>query len=93
MISKDDIKKLATLARIEVSEDELSSMAGDIDGILAYVGEIKNALSKEDITAEYPTKNVLREDVLGAQKTDPETLIKSAPESDGRYIKVKKILS
>lgn len=92
MISKDDIKKLASLARIEVEEEEMASMAGDIDGILAYVSEIKNALSKEDVVPQYVTKNVLREDVLGAQKTDSEILIKSAPESDGRYIKVKKIL-
>ena len=94
MISKDDVKKLASLARIEVSEAELQSVAGEIDSILAYVGEIQNASSGlKDLETSYPKINVFREDVV-QNKTgeNTETLLKSAPGREGNYIKVKKIL-
>ena len=94
MISKDEVKKLSTLSRIEVSEDELVSVAGEIDAILAYVGQIKSASSSLlDAKSNYPKINVLREDVVENETgKNTETLLASSPDREGDYIKVKKIL-
>ena len=44
MISKDDIKKLADLARIEIEDSELEGLAKEVDSILGYVGQIKSVV-------------------------------------------------
>ena len=91
---KEDIEHLAKLSRIQVTEDEASSLAEDISSILGYVSEIENATA--DAVGEKkvgPLYNVLREDGEpheGGLYT--EDLLKSAPRTQGQYIKVKKIL-
>jgi len=94
MISKDEIKKLADLARIEIPENELESLAGEIDAILGYVGQVKSISGDVAGGVEVGVvKNVWRED---ANPTDPETyskeLIAEFPQSERNYLKVKKIL-
>ena len=41
MVSKEEIKKLADLARIDIEEGEQEKLASEIDAILEYVGQIK----------------------------------------------------
>lgn len=95
----EEIKKLAKLARIDMSEEELSSIAHDFDAILAYVGQVKevakiNSSNKSDNNFySYNLVNVMREDVAtdnpGEYSND---IIKEMPDKDGRYLKVKQIL-
>jgi aspartyl-tRNA(Asn)/glutamyl-tRNA(Gln) amidotransferase subunit C len=94
MISKDDVKKLASLSRIAVSEEELEQVSKEIDSILSYVGEIKNAvLSNKEVSPKYSLVNVFREDVvLNETSSNTETLLNSAPDREGDYVKVKKVL-
>lgn len=93
-MKKEDIEHLANLARIELGNDEASALAQDITNILGYVSEIN------EITADMSTEkkvgalyNVMREDGEpheGGMYT--EDLLAAAPERDGRYVKVKKII-
>jgi aspartyl-tRNA(Asn)/glutamyl-tRNA(Gln) amidotransferase subunit C len=93
MISKDDVKKLATLSRIAVSENELESVAKEIDAILAYVGQINTASASLDGEVSYPLVNVLREDTeVNETGACTDDLLRSAPAREGDYVKVKKIL-
>jgi aspartyl-tRNA(Asn)/glutamyl-tRNA(Gln) amidotransferase subunit C len=92
MIIKDEIKKLADLARIDVSDEEVEGLTSQIDSILDYVGQIQN--STGDAKAEVPKlRNVMRDDVV-TNNTDEytEKLLNNAPSREGRYLKVKKIL-
>lgn len=41
----EDVKKLANLARIDMSEDEMKEVAKDFDSILAYVGQVQKPLN------------------------------------------------
>lgn len=94
MISKDDVKKLATLSRIGVSESELEGVAKEIDAILAYVGQINTASASLDGEISYPLQNVFREDTeVNETGLYTECLLQSAPTREGNYVKVKKILS
>lgn len=100
MISKEDIDKLAALARIAVPEDQKEKVRKDIESILDYISDIKEAHSKKkgealplEFNYDSGVTNVFRED------TNPhepgiytEKLLKSAPETEGNYVKVKKIL-
>jgi aspartyl-tRNA(Asn)/glutamyl-tRNA(Gln) amidotransferase subunit C len=95
-ISKDDIKKLSDLARIEVSEEEAEKLRGDIEEILGYVGQVNSvaAASGEEAGIDVgPTINVLREDAepneTGSNTAD---IVAEFPHSENNYLKVKKIL-
>ena len=65
-----DIKKLADLARIDMSDDEMEGIAKDFDHILAYVGQVQEALklseeiSKDKKSEDYFLHNVTRDDVV-----------------------------
>ena len=91
-ITSKDIKNLASLARIEISEEEAERLTPEIDSILGYVGQIKDVVGniKKDVPKLH---NVMREDVstnISRQYTDD--ILNNAPDREGDYIKVKKIL-
>ncbi|MFA5830809.1 MAG: Asp-tRNA(Asn)/Glu-tRNA(Gln) amidotransferase subunit GatC [Candidatus Paceibacterota bacterium] len=96
MITKEDVQNLANLARIEVKDDEMESIRQKMEGILDYVSEVQN-LSKEGAPEDVPdageNRNVLREDAEpheGEKYTS--NIMRNAPDKEGNYIKVKKIL-
>ena len=91
-VTSKDIKNLASLARIEISEEEAEKLTPEIDSILGYVGQIKDVVGniKKDVPKLH---NVMREDVstnISRQYTDD--ILNNAPDREGDYIKVKKIL-
>ena len=96
MISKEEIKKLADLARIDISEKEAEKLGGEIDSILEYVGQVKSVaglLSDEaeiELGANY---NVMRDDNNANESgAYSKELIAEFPDKEGDYLKVKKIL-
>jgi len=92
MISSKDIQNLADLARIEITPSEAESLTSEIDSILLYVGQIKNAVGdSEKIIPKL--RNVMRDDtVTHSPGQYTEDLLKNAPSREGNYLKVKKIL-
>lgn len=92
-MNKDDVLKLATLARIEVSDAEATELAGDMENILAYVGQVNDLDLTEEDGETGPIFNVMREDNNAHESgLYTEDLLQAAPEREGDYIKVKKIL-
>jgi len=95
----DDIKKLANLARIDMTDQELAEMANDFDSILAYVDQIKEFTASSDISpkpgfGEMPTLyNVMREDVVTNESgSSTEKILAEMPATQDGYLKVKQIL-
>lgn len=94
MISNEEVRKLAALARIHVEESEIEGLREDMNSILDYVGQVKEvAGGLEEDTEIGPLKNVMRRD------EDPtnhgafsKELIAEFPDKEGDYLKVKKIL-
>jgi len=100
MISKDEVKKIAKLARIEVSDKEIIEFQSDIDSILEYVGQISSLASlagdvkdsQEKVESNQPF-NVIREDKDPHQSgMYTNVLLDEAPTVQNGYVKVKKIL-
>ncbi len=91
MITKEEIKNLAQLARIEIKEDEAESLRKEIDSILDYVSKI-NEISGD--SEDKPVlKNVMRDDEITHKSGEfTEDLLSNAPGREGNYLKVKKIL-
>ena len=98
MITSKDIKSLAELARIEISDSEAEQLTQEVDSILVYVGQIKDA--SRDLSLQTgmdklvpKLQNVMREDVVTNTEGEyTERLLNNAPSREGKYFKVKKIL-
>lgn len=86
-ISRDDVAKLAKLARLALTDDELHSFAGQLDAILGYVGQIQAV----DVTGVTPTGNPLRDvnvtrpDVVQPSLTQQQALAEAPAADEGRF--------
>lgn len=92
-ISKDEIRHIAELARIELSPAELEKFQGDLNKVLGYIEVLRTVDTEgvEPLASVTGLENVWREDVAedsGLQKA----ILDNAPEKSGRFIKVKKVL-
>jgi aspartyl/glutamyl-tRNA(Asn/Gln) amidotransferase C subunit len=62
MATKEDVQKLAALARISISDAELVKFTNEFDAILGYIGQLE-ALELPKTGEEKPLlRNVMRED-------------------------------
>ncbi len=94
MIKNEDIEKLAQLSRIKITEEEKQSFASDIESIVEYISEIKQVTSEEPTHTVGDLRNVMREDKKPHKSgVFTDDLLKEAPSVEGKYFKVKKILS
>ncbi len=95
MITVKEIEKLAQLARIKLGDDEKKNLTKEIDSILAYVDQIKKATVDVDYTpVPGAVYNVFRSDVARTVPAeDREALLNEAPDMEGEFIAVKKIIA
>lgn len=86
-ISRDDVARLAKLARLALTEPELDSFAGQLDAILEYVSQVQSV----DVTDVKPTGNpltdvnVTRPDVVGQCLTNEQALGQAPRAAEGRF--------
>ncbi len=95
----EDIKKLANLARIDMSDEEMINIAKDFDPILAYVGQVQEVLKlSENILSDkkpedYFLHNITRDDIATNERGEyTENILADAPETENGFLKVKQIL-
>ena len=95
MVSIEDIDKLATLSRLALSTEEKERMQKEFGSILEYIAAI-NKISAENEAGGLSAVariNVMREDSNPHESGKyTEALLKAAPQKEGQYVKVKKIL-
>jgi aspartyl-tRNA(Asn)/glutamyl-tRNA(Gln) amidotransferase subunit C len=93
MLTQDDTKKLATLARIALSPEELEKYTQDISKVLEYVEALQavDVSGVEEVSQVTGLVNVQREDVA-IHEGNREEILATVPELKDEYIKVKAIL-
>lgn len=94
MTGPEDIRKLAALARIGVEDAALSQFAKEIDGILAYVGQLESLQTAAISRVKPPLRNVFRED--GAPEESgmhTKKLTAQFPRRNGDALSVRQIIS
>ncbi|MFN3553595.1 MAG: Asp-tRNA(Asn)/Glu-tRNA(Gln) amidotransferase subunit GatC [Novosphingobium meiothermophilum] len=92
------VAKIASLARIKMTEAEIDAMVPELNGILAWVeqlGEV-DVTGIEPMTAVIPNRQRLREDVVNA---DPQTggdmrdaVLANAPAAEHGFFGVPKVI-
>ncbi|MCX6721749.1 MAG: Asp-tRNA(Asn)/Glu-tRNA(Gln) amidotransferase subunit GatC [Candidatus Staskawiczbacteria bacterium] len=93
MISKEEVLRIAKLARLELSDKEVEKMQKDLSAILDYFALLKKApkLSKAQI-ASAKVLSLRRDEIISQNREVVEKLIDAAPDKKDDYIKVKTIL-
>lgn len=93
-LKREDVIKLASLARLKLSEDEIVEYAKELSEILEYVEKLDSV----DTKGLKPTlqvnglSNVTREDVLIDYGYKPEVLLKNVPKLKNNQIKANRMI-
>ena len=95
-ITREDVEKVALLARLELREDEKAEMAERLSEILTYVEQLNrldtdNVEPMAQILAEGTGHPALREDA-NRPSLERKEIVEAAPDNDGAYVKVPKVL-
>lgn len=92
-LSADDVRAIADLARLELSDDDVTLYQRQLSAILEYFQKLEELdTSHIDPTSSVlPLTNVMRADVAGAALTVDEA-IANAPDSDGAQFRVRAVL-
>lgn len=93
-ITTDDVRHLAQLSNLQLRDDEVESLRGDLENIVGYIEQ----LSELDTTGVEPTyqvtglENVWRDDEVQDSGVSREQLLALAPEQAEHSVKVPKVL-
>ncbi|MEQ9406988.1 MAG: Asp-tRNA(Asn)/Glu-tRNA(Gln) amidotransferase subunit GatC [Fuerstiella sp.] len=89
----EEVKKVASLARLELSEQELATYGEQLTQILSYV-EMLNEVdvqSTEPMPHAIDLQNVFRADEC-RPSLERDAALANAPRTDGKYFQVPQIL-
>ncbi len=100
-VSVEEVRRVAELANLELTEEEVPRMQRDLNAILEHVGQL-NELDTASVppmaqvgktlgAAEEKTGATLRQDLI-RPSIDRKAVMAGAPESDGRFFKVPKVI-
>jgi aspartyl-tRNA(Asn)/glutamyl-tRNA(Gln) amidotransferase subunit C len=92
-IDRETIKKVANLARLELSEDEEVQLAKDAEQILGWIKQMEEVDTTDVVPMTHIHKNTndFRSDVPH-NDLSRENALKNAPAHDGEYVLVNKVL-
>ncbi|MFH0878000.1 MAG: Asp-tRNA(Asn)/Glu-tRNA(Gln) amidotransferase subunit GatC [Candidatus Omnitrophota bacterium] len=92
-ISKDEVKYIAHLARLGLSEEEIKHFQTQLEVILQYIDQLKvlDVSQVEPMAHVLDVENVLRPDEPKAS-LDPESVLGISPSREKDFYKVPKVL-
>lgn len=95
MITKEEVKHIAKLARLGLTEKESKKIQKELSLILDYFNFLKDVKTENVEPTSHPilTKSYLRKDeFLKSPLEKTEKLIQMAPQKEKGYLKVKSVL-
>ncbi len=93
-LTREDVLKLALLARLDLTDEEIEEFQGELSAILQYVEQLQSV----EVDGLKPTNqvtgliNVTRPDEVKDYGYKPEKLLENVPEVKDNQIKVKRML-
>ena len=92
MINKEEVKHVAKLARLELTDEEVNKYSQQLGSILEYVEQMNevNTTGIEPMPHAIPVYNVMREDIVKYEQTKEELMANAPFEEDG-FFRVLKI--
>tara|TARA_Y100001968_G_scaffold314073_1_gene339003 strand:+ start:270 stop:557 length:288 start_codon:yes stop_codon:yes gene_type:complete len=92
-ISSSDVRKVAKLARLELSEDQIETYTAQLEEILSYVDQLQE-IDTQNIpptTRAVEVINATREDLVELNGSREE-ILNQAPDREGDFFRVPKII-
>jgi len=92
-IDETQVRHVAKLARLDLTDDEVARFSTQLSDILGYVEKLNelDTDSAEPLAHCLPMHNVFREDVV-TESLDTKLALKNAPQHFETFFKVPKIL-
>ncbi len=92
-ITEDEVKHIVRLARLSLSQDELSMYRGQLNAIIGYVEQLNtlDTTGIESTSHVLPITNVMRDDVHIPSLSNDEAL-QNAPDPSDNFYRVPKII-
>tara|TARA_A100001388_G_scaffold222624_1_gene173416 strand:- start:239 stop:532 length:294 start_codon:yes stop_codon:yes gene_type:complete len=93
-ISKEEVKKVAHLARLELNDNEINNHADQLEKILGYIRHLE-AIDTDDVpctTRAIEVINVFRKDEKKNYDCTEE-ILELGPSREDKYFKVPKIIN
>jgi len=92
-ITPDDVRRIAALANIGLSDTEVKQMAGELDRIVDFVEQLKSVDTKGVPPTDQVTGlvDVFRPDTVRSDLSRKE-LLANAPDQQDGFFKVKRVL-
>ncbi|MDO8108229.1 Asp-tRNA(Asn)/Glu-tRNA(Gln) amidotransferase subunit GatC [Isoptericola sp. b441] len=86
-ISREEVARLAGLARIDLTETELTRLAGELDVIVESVARVQEVATADVPATSHPIPmtNVFRADVVEAPLSVAQALSGAPEAQDGRF--------
>jgi len=87
------VRRIAHLARIAVKETEIPALEGELNAILAFVGQLEelDVEGVEPMTSVIPIDMKKRADVVNDGEI-PDDIVRNAPETQGHFFLVPKVV-
>ncbi|SUP41392.1 Asp-tRNA(Asn)/Glu-tRNA(Gln) amidotransferase subunit GatC [Veillonella criceti] len=92
-ITRDEIKKIALLSRLDISEENMGSVEKALNDVLSYVTELEelDLDGVQPMAHAVPLQNVFREDEV-KPSLDHDLALQNAPEEENGYFKVPRVV-
>ncbi|HTM09793.1 MAG TPA: Asp-tRNA(Asn)/Glu-tRNA(Gln) amidotransferase subunit GatC [Verrucomicrobiae bacterium] len=92
-ITREEVKRVALLARLQLSEEEESRLTEQLDNILQYMEKLGrlDTTNVEPLAHAVDIVNAFREDRV-TNEPQPESLLANAPDRENTFFKVPKII-
>jgi aspartyl-tRNA(Asn)/glutamyl-tRNA(Gln) amidotransferase subunit C len=87
-ISRDEVARVASLARIDLSEAELDRLAGELDVIVDAIAQLSEVATPDVPATSHPLPlvNVFRDDVPEPPLAVEDVLAGAPSAEDGRFM-------
>ena len=92
-IQRDEVRRIAGLARLELREEELDRIAAELSAVLDYAEALKRLdLADCEPLSFAPSTSVLRADQSDGQRLTAQQALAMAPEAEGGFFVVPPVL-
>ena len=92
-IDRDEVARVAGLARIALTDEEIDRFAGELGQVAGAFAKVSEVVDDDTPATSHPIPltNVLRKDVVG-ETLDRDELLAGAPDAEAGQFRVPQIL-
>ena len=87
-ISREEIIRIAQISRLKIYEHEINDLIEQVEHVVSYAQRVTQSIYQDYLSTRQ--MNVFRDDIVKA--TDPVTIVAQAPEKEGGFFVVPRIL-